>query len=103
MGLLSIKDVSNDNHRGDDELITGSGRNFDICASDHQRRRFPPKYREVIGVFVSRLQKTTRAADAERHVTRVFGLRLKCEPVPTKYDTYTSYRIRDQPVKRRRY
>ena len=65
-----------------------------ICASDHQRRRFPPKYREVIGVFVSRLQKTTRAADVERHVTRVFGLRLKCEPVPKKYDTYTSYCIR---------
>ena len=45
----------NDNHRRDDDVITGSGRNFDISASDHQRRRFPPKYREVIGVFVSRL------------------------------------------------
>ena len=35
-----------------------------------------------------------RAADIERHVSRVFGLRLKCDPVPTKFDTYTSYRIR---------
>ena len=84
----------NDNHRRDNDVITGSGRNFDISASDHRRRRFPPKHREVIGVFVSRLQKTTRGTDVERHVTRVFGLRLKCEPVPTKYDTYTSYRIR---------
>ena len=80
--------------RRDDDVITGSGRNFDICSSGHQRRRSDPKYREVIGVFVSRLQRNTRAADIERHVSRVFGLRLKCDPVPTKFDTYTSYRIR---------
>ena len=43
----------NDNQRRDDDVITGSRRNFDICASDHQRRRFPPKYREVIGVHYS--------------------------------------------------
>ena len=40
------------------------------------------------------IQYNTRAADIERHVSRVFGLRLKCDPVPTKFDTYTSYRIR---------
>ena len=80
--------------RRDDDVITGSGRNFDICSSGHQRRRSDLKYREVIGVFVSRLQRNTRAADIERHVSRVFGLRLKCDPVPTKFDTYTSYHKR---------
>ena len=84
----------NGNNRRDDDVITGSGNNFDICASDHQRRRFDPKYKECIGVFVSRLQRNTRAVDVERHVSRVCGLRLKCEPVPTKFDTYNSYRIR---------
>ena len=84
----------NGNNRRDDDVITGSGNNFDICASDHQRRRFDPKYKECIGVFVSRLQRNTRAVDVERHVSRVCGLRLKCEPVPTKFETYNSYRIR---------
>ena len=40
-----------------------------MCASGHQRRRSDPKYREVIGVLVSRLQRNTRAADIERHVS----------------------------------
>ena len=93
----------NDNHRRDDDVATGSGRSFDICASDHQRRQFPPKYGEVIGDFVSRLQKNTRAADVERDVTHVFGLRLKCEPLPTKYETYTLIVYVLQLVKRRRY
>ena len=84
----------NGNNRRDDDVITGSGYNFDICASDHQRRRFDAKYKECIGVFVSRLQRNTRAVDVERHVSRVCGLRLKCEPVPTKFDSYNSYRIR---------
>ena len=47
----------NDNHRRVDDIITGSGRNVNICASDHQRRLFLPKHKEVIGVFVSRFQK----------------------------------------------
>ena len=82
------------NFKREEEIVTGSGNNFNICASDHQRRRFAPKYRECTGVFVSRLQRNTRAADVERHVSRVCGLRLKCEPVPTKFDTYNSYRVR---------
>ena len=86
-------DHRNGNNRRDDDVITGSGYNFDICASDHQRRRFDAKYKECIGVFVSRLQRNTRAVDVERHVSRVCGLRLKCEPVPTKFDSYNSYRI----------
>ena len=52
----------------------------------HQRHRFQQKYSEVIVVFVSRLQKNTRAADVERHVPPVFGLRLKSELFLTKYD-----------------
>ena len=38
--------------RRDDDVITGSGRNFDICSSRHHRRRFDVRYREVIGAIL---------------------------------------------------
>ena len=38
-----------------------------------------------------------RCADIVRHVRHVTGLTVKCEPVPTRYDTYASYCIRDLP------
>ena len=52
------------------------------------------KYRECVGVFVSRLHKDTRVRHVERHVLNVTGLHVKCEPIPTKYGTYASYCIR---------
>ena len=47
-----IQSPETEKNRRDDDVIIGSGNNFDICASDHQRRRFDPKYKECIGVFV---------------------------------------------------
>ena len=54
----------NGHFKREEEIVTGSGNNFNICASDHQRRRFEPKYRGCTGVFVSRLQRDTTRYNA---------------------------------------
>ena len=76
-----------------EDVITGSGHNFNICSAKPPRKH-NYRYRECVGVFVSRLHRDTRVKDVERHVLRVSGLRVKCEPIPTKYDTHMSYCIR---------
>ena len=74
-----------DKRRQKYDVITGSGRNVSLQDSFPQGRA---KYRECL--FVSRLHKDTRVRHVEPHVLNETGLRVKCEPIPTKYDTYTS-------------
>ena len=80
-----------DKRRKKDDVITGSGQNFSLQGSFPQGRA---KYRECVGVFVSRLHKDTCVRHVERHILNVTGLHVKCEPIPTKYGTYVSYCIR---------
>ena len=79
-----------DKSRKKDDVIAGSGRNFSLQCSFPQCRA---KYRECVGVFVSRLHKDTRVRHVKRHVLNVTGLHVRCEPIPTKYGTYASYCI----------
>ena len=53
-----------DKRRKKDDVITGSGQNFSLQGSFPQGRT---KYRECVGVFVSRLHKDTRVRHVERH------------------------------------
>ena len=80
-----------DKRRKKDDVITGSCRNFILLGSIPQGRA---KYRECVGVIVSRLHKDTHVRHVERHVLNVTGVHVKCEPIPTEYGTYAYYCIR---------
>ena len=60
-----------DKRREKDDVITGSGRTFSLQGSFPQGYA---KYRECVGVFVSRLHKDTRVRHVERHVLNVTHL-----------------------------
>ena len=73
-----------------DYIVTGKGENFYLCAAQQVQR----KKKERVGLFLSRVRPDFRCADIVRHVRHVTGLTVRCEPVPTRYDTYASYCIR---------
>ena len=73
-----------------DYIVTGKGENFYLCAAKQVQR----KKKERVGLFLSRVRPDFRCADIVRHVRHVTGLTVRCEPVPTRYDTYASYCIR---------
>ena len=73
------------------KIITGSRSDYRICSS-YPPRRDNCVYRQCIGVFVSKLHKSTRMYHIERHdVYAVSGLLVKCNPLSTKVDTHSSY------------
>ena len=76
-----------------DYIVTGKGENFYLCAAQQVQR----KKKERVGLFLSRVRPDFRCADIVRHVRHVTGLTVRCEPVPTRYDTYASYCIRASP------
>ena len=49
------------------------------------------------GLFISRLSRHTRATDVVSYIRNEANLNLRCDPVPTKYDSYRSYYIHAHP------
>jgi hypothetical protein len=73
-------------------VIKGSGSNFRLRASRmNDTKKSPP--RQPSELFVSRLAKSTKAAHLEKHIEYETGLRVTCEPLITKYDSYKSFHV----------
>ena len=77
----------NNNSNG---IITGNGEYFDLRAAQQTQR----KKKQRVGLFLSRVRPDFRCRDVVSHVRQVTGLTVRCEPIPTRYDTYRSYCIR---------
>ena len=77
----------NNNSNG---IITGNGEYFDLRAAQQTKR----KKKQRVGLFLSRVRPDFRCRDVVSHVRQVTGLTVRCEPIPTRYDTYRSYCIR---------
>ena len=77
----------NNNNNG---IITGNGEYFDLRAAQQTQR----KKKQRVGLFLSRVRPDFRCRDVVSHVCQVTGLAVRCEPIPTRYDTYRSYCIR---------
>ena len=60
------------------------------------------KRRSCTGIFVTRLARNTQPRDVIRHIEQETGIRCQCEPIQTKYDSYTSFCIRLNPSLHRR-
>ena len=76
----------NNNSNG---IITGNGEYFDLRAAQQTQR----KKKQRVGLFLSRVRPDFRCRDVVSHVRQVTGLTVRCEPIPTRYDTYRSYCI----------
>ena len=68
-------------------VITGNGEYFDLRAAPQAQR----KKKQRVGLFLSRVRPDFRCRDVVSHVRQVIGLTVRCEPIPTRYDTYHSY------------
>ena len=77
----------NNNSNG---IITGNGEHFDLRAAQQTQH----KKKQRVGLFLSRVRPDFRCRDVVSHVRHVTGLTVRCEPIPTRYDTYRSYCIR---------
>ena len=74
-------------------VITGNGEYFDLRAAPQAQR----KKKQRVGLFLSRVRPDFRCRDVVSHVRQVTGLTVRCEPIPTRYDTYRSYCVRGSP------
>ena len=74
-------------------VITGNGEYFDLRAAPQAQR----KKKQRVGLFPSRVRPDFRCRDVVSHVRQVTGLTVRCEPIPTRYDTYRSYCVRGSP------
>ena len=70
-------------------VITGNGDYFDLRAAPQAQR----KKKQRVGLFLSRVRPDFRCKDVVSHVRQVTGLTVRCEPIPTRFDTYRSYCI----------
>ena len=79
-------------------MIRGMPRRL-IFAPITQRdvRVHPIKARKQVGVFITRLAKSTNPKGLATHIKRETGLSVSCEPLRTKFDTYSSFCVRLPP------
>ena len=87
----------------DGDAITGTG-SFGAFKSagrglEGAKKR---KRRSCTGIFVTRLARNTQPRDVIRHIEQETGIRCQCEPIQTKYNSYTSFCIRLNPSLHRR-
>ena len=79
---------------GQRDIITGVGKNFHLRSSDGSTKQQPR--RQCVGIFVSRLSKSTKTRDVQTHIDNETSLKVKCERIPPRYDncTFTSFVVR---------
>ena len=87
-------DAKRNNHQRDVITGTASGNRLNLRVASPRRPNPRAKYEECVGVFVSRLYKDTRKGDIMNYILDRSGLSLRCDPVPTQYNSYVSYCIR---------
>ena len=89
---MNRRTLNNNQIQQKKDIITGTGHSRNLRAASP--KRMPYKYKECIGVFVSRLHSDTRVADIKMYIqNKIPELRVKVDPIPTRYDSYASYRV----------
>ena len=81
----------------DSAMIRGNGTSSNIRSANTKRRASTSKARKQVGVFITRLARSTNPKDLATHVKRETGLSVSCEPLRTKFDTYSSFCVRLPP------
>ena len=83
----------------DSAMIRGNGTSSNIRSANtkSKRRASTSKARKQVGVFITRLARSTNTKDLATHVKRETGLSVSCEPLRTKFDTYSSFCVRLPP------
>ena len=79
--------------RSTTSVITGTNNSCGLSAA---RRRTNPHTRKD-GLFISRLAGNIRAIDVVNYIRSEANLNLRCDPLPTRYDSYRSYYIHAHP------
>ena len=79
--------------RNKTSVITGTNNNCGLSAA---RPRTNPHTRKD-GLFISRLAGNTRAVDVVNYIRSEASLNLRCDPLPTRYESYRSYYIHAHP------
>ena len=77
-------------------LIRGSCKGSKLRSANVSRRPASTP-RKQVGVFVTRLARSTKAKELVEHVKQETGLNVTCEQLKTKYDTYKSFCLRLSP------
>ena len=75
-------------------IVRGNGNNFQLHASRSGKHEQEPTTRQPTGIFVSRLAKTTSTQQIESHIHMETGLKIKCESLTTRHDSYRSFYVR---------
>ena len=87
--------TSRGNNRSDrstrNSVITGISNSSTLTAAT------PRHTQKKDGLFISRLSRNTRSSDVVNYIRNEANLNLRCDPVPTKYDSYRSYYIHAHP------
>ena len=87
--------TSHGNNRSDrstrNSVITGISNSSTLTAAT------PRHTQKKDGLFISRLSRNTRSSDVVNYIRNEANLNLRCDPVPTKYDSYRSYYIHAHP------
>ena len=74
------------------DIVTGTGHSRNLCAASPKWMQY--KYQECISVFVSCLYPYTRVVDIKKYIqNKMPELRVNVDPIPTRYDSYASYRV----------
>ena len=81
----------------DSAMIRGNGTSSNIRSANTKRRASTSKARKQVGVFITQLARSTNPKDLATHVKRKTGLSVSCEPLRTKFDTYSSFCVRLPP------
>ena len=93
------KKINNQTARGNNRsdrsarnsVITGISNSSTLTAAT------PRHTQKKDGLFISRLSRNTRSSDVVNYIRNEANLNLRCDPVPTKYDSYRSYYIHAHP------
>jgi len=76
-------------------FITGKGKHFSLRAKTKgAETRANQGQRICTGIFVSRLTTNTKSQDVIDHLENEIGVRCRCEPLKTKFNSYKSFCIR---------
>ena len=81
----------------DSAMIRGNGTSSNIRSANTKRRASTSKARKQVGVFITRLTRSTNPKDLATHVKWETGLSVSCEPLRTKFDTYSSFCVKLPP------
>ena len=86
----------NTESRNESVVITGNGSSTHIRAS---RERTQRSKRECVGIFISRMSRSTKARHVDRHIEAEARISVHCEEIPSKYDnaTFRSFFVRLSP------